>query len=89
VTIHVRLRGGAAPLLPLAGEWTPASFTDHRASLDLWPAPPRWDMARPLRNWAFESAAVDLAPPDAWGPPRAGASSATSETPDSMWSIRR
>jgi L-alanine-DL-glutamate epimerase-like enolase superfamily enzyme len=51
----------AAPSLPLAGEWTLASFTDHLASLDLWPGPPRWDMARRFRNWAFESAALDLA----------------------------
>jgi L-alanine-DL-glutamate epimerase-like enolase superfamily enzyme len=51
----------AAPSLPLAGEWTLASFTGHLAGLDLWPAPPRWDVARRLRNWAFESAALDLA----------------------------
>src|SRR4051812_26645856 len=51
----------AAPSLPLAGEWTLESFTDHFAGLDLWPAPPTWDMARRWRNWAFESAALDLA----------------------------
>jgi L-alanine-DL-glutamate epimerase-like enolase superfamily enzyme len=51
----------AAPSLPLAGEWTLASFTRHLAGLDLWPAPPRWDVARRFRNWAFESAALDLA----------------------------
>lgn len=57
--------GGAflalAPSLPLAGTWTLASFTDHVAALDLWPQAPEWDMARRLRRWAFESAALDLA----------------------------
>ena len=50
-----------APSLPLAGAWTLASFSEHVADLDLWPAPPEWDMARRLRRWAFESAALDLA----------------------------
>ena len=50
-----------APSLPLAGSWTLASFSDHVAGLDLWPEPPEWDMARRLRRWAFESAALDLA----------------------------
>ena len=49
------------PSLPLAGEWTLASFCDHLATLELWPAPPEWAMALRLRNWAFESAALDLA----------------------------
>jgi hypothetical protein len=55
-TLHV-LR----PDLPLAGEWTFESFCDHLATLDQWPVPPRWDPARRWRNWAFESAALDLA----------------------------
>jgi L-alanine-DL-glutamate epimerase-like enolase superfamily enzyme len=50
-----------APSLPLVGSWTLESFSDHVAGLDLWPAPPEWDMARRLRRWAFESAALDLA----------------------------
>ncbi|MET0604440.1 MAG: hypothetical protein ABW167_20815 [Baekduia sp.] len=50
-----------APSLPLAGSWTLASFSDHVAGLDVWPEPPEWDMARRLRQWAFESAALDLA----------------------------
>jgi L-alanine-DL-glutamate epimerase-like enolase superfamily enzyme len=50
-----------APALPLAGSWTLASFSDHVAGLDLWPEPPEWEMARRLRRWAFESAALDLA----------------------------
>jgi L-alanine-DL-glutamate epimerase-like enolase superfamily enzyme len=51
----------AAPSLPLAGEWTLATFVDHLAGLELWPAPPRWEPARRFRAWAFESAALDLA----------------------------
>ncbi len=47
--------------LPLAGEWTLGSFSDHLATLDQWPAPPEWEAARLYRNWAFESAALDLA----------------------------
>ena len=49
------------PTLPLAGEWTLASFCDHMATLDPWPKPPEWEAARRYRNWAFESAALDLA----------------------------
>jgi hypothetical protein len=55
-TLHV-----TRPELPLAGEWTLASFCDRLAELDLWPVAPQWDMARRWRNWAFESAALDLA----------------------------
>jgi hypothetical protein len=49
------------PALPLRGEWTLAGFCAHLAGLDLWPAPPEWDVALRFRNWAFESAALDLA----------------------------
>ena len=49
------------PALPLAGEWTLAGFCDHLATLDPWPKPPEWEAARRYRNWAFESAALDLA----------------------------
>jgi hypothetical protein len=49
------------PSLPLEGEWTLAGFCDHLATLDLWPEPPEWDVALRFRNWAFESAALDLA----------------------------
>ena len=55
-TLHV-----IGPVLPLAGEWTLESFCDHVAGLDQWPVPPQWDAARRWRNWAFESAALDLA----------------------------
>jgi hypothetical protein len=51
----------AAPALPLAGEWTLATFASHLASVDVWPQPPEWEMGRRLRNWALESAALDLA----------------------------
>jgi hypothetical protein len=49
------------PTLPLAGEWTLGGFCDHLATLDPWPKPPEWEAARRYRNWAFESAALDLA----------------------------
>jgi L-alanine-DL-glutamate epimerase-like enolase superfamily enzyme len=55
-TLHV-----TAPELPLTGEWTLQSFCDQLAGLDLWPVPPHWDGGRRWRNWAFESAALDLA----------------------------
>jgi hypothetical protein len=55
-TLHV-----TAPALPLIGEWTLESFCDHMAGLELWPVAPRYDAAVRWRNWAFESAAVDLA----------------------------
>jgi hypothetical protein len=55
-TLHV-----AGPVLPLAGEWTLGSLCEHLAELDQWPVPPEWDVARRWRNWAFESAALDLA----------------------------
>jgi L-alanine-DL-glutamate epimerase-like enolase superfamily enzyme len=51
----------ANPSLPLAGEWTLAGFCDRLATLDLWSQPPEWDVALRFRNWAFESAALDLA----------------------------
>jgi hypothetical protein len=51
----------AGPVLPLAGEWTLGSLCEHLAELDQWPVPPQWDVARRWRNWAFESAALDLA----------------------------
>ncbi|CAN5500637.1 hypothetical protein BH20ACT17_BH20ACT17_03940 [soil metagenome] len=51
----------AGPSLPLAGEWTMGAFCAHLAALDQWPEPPSWEAARRYRNWAFESAALDLA----------------------------
>ena len=49
------------PALALEGEWTLAGFCDHLATLELWPQPLEWGGARHYRNWAFESAALDLA----------------------------
>src|SRR4051794_6948609 len=49
------------PQLPLEGTWTLAGFCDHLATLELWPEPPEHDLALNFRNWAFESAALDLA----------------------------
>src|SRR5215218_7429098 len=46
------------PSLPLKGEWTLGAFCDHLATVEPWPTPPEWDVARRLRNWAFESAAL-------------------------------
>jgi L-alanine-DL-glutamate epimerase-like enolase superfamily enzyme len=51
----------AGPTLPLAGSWTLESFSDHLATLDLWPEPPRHEASRQYRVWAYESAALDLA----------------------------
>jgi hypothetical protein len=51
----------AAPALSLAGEWTLATFVAHLAGVDVWPQAPEWEMARRWRNWALESAALDLA----------------------------
>src|SRR5437764_10498430 len=48
-------------VLPLAGKWTLGGFCDHLATLDQWPKPPEWEAARRFRNWAFESAALDIA----------------------------
>src|SRR5881227_3957234 len=49
------------PALELEGEWTLAGFCEHLTTLQLWPEPPEWDGALRFRNWAFESAALDLA----------------------------
>ena len=49
------------PALPLEGEWTLAGFCEHLATLELWPDPPEWGGALRYRQWAFESAALDLA----------------------------
>ena len=49
------------PALPLEGEWTLAGFCEHLATLELWSEPPEWHGALRYRQWAFESAALDLA----------------------------
>jgi hypothetical protein len=50
------------PQLPLAGEWTFDSFSEHLGELDLFPAgAPDREVYRQYRRWGFESAALDLA----------------------------
>ncbi len=51
----------AGPTLPLAGDWSIRSFSEHLATLDLFPEEPRRDVSRLYRTWAYESAALDLA----------------------------
>ncbi len=59
---HSEALHAEGPYLDLAGEWTLASFVEHLGTVDQWKvAPPEWEMARAWRNWAFESAALDLA----------------------------
>jgi L-alanine-DL-glutamate epimerase-like enolase superfamily enzyme len=53
--------GSRAPTLELAGEWTLGTFCERLAGLEQWSDPPKWDLARNWRNWAYESAALDLA----------------------------
>jgi L-alanine-DL-glutamate epimerase-like enolase superfamily enzyme len=53
-------RAGAAQW-PLAGRWTLESFAEHLRSLDLFPEPTDRSEFRLYRNWAFDSAALDLA----------------------------
>ena len=57
---HIALRD-AGPVLPLAGSYTMASFSDLLGGLDTFPSPPVRDVSRLYRRWAFESAALDLA----------------------------
>jgi len=47
--------------LPLQGEWTVRSFAEHLAGLALFPRKPQAEVSRLYRNWAYESAALDLA----------------------------
>jgi L-alanine-DL-glutamate epimerase-like enolase superfamily enzyme len=49
------------PDLGLVGSWTLESFCDHLAATDQFAVAPEWEPARRWRNWAFESAALDLA----------------------------
>jgi L-alanine-DL-glutamate epimerase-like enolase superfamily enzyme len=52
----------AGPVLPLAGEWTFASFSAHLGGLDTFPGfEPQQPVYRSYRRWGFESAALDLA----------------------------
>ncbi len=51
----------SGPSLPLQGSWTIGSFSEHVASLDLFPQEPQREVSRRYRVWAYESAALDLA----------------------------
>jgi L-alanine-DL-glutamate epimerase-like enolase superfamily enzyme len=57
---HVSFQA-AGGSLPLTGSWTLGSFAEHLSQLDTFPDPPVRDVSRRYRNWAFESAALDLA----------------------------
>jgi hypothetical protein len=57
---HDRLQE-RGPDLPLAGEWTIHSFSEHLATLPLFDPPPERDVYIDYRRWAYESAALDLA----------------------------
>lgn len=52
---------GAGAVLPLAGEWTIGSLSEHLASLDLFAQEPQREVSRRYRVWAYEAAALDLA----------------------------
>jgi L-alanine-DL-glutamate epimerase-like enolase superfamily enzyme len=51
----------AGPVLPLAGSYTLAAFSDMLAELDLFQDGAAMPAYRFYRRWAFESAALDLA----------------------------
>lgn len=53
------LRAGAT--LPLAGRYTIATFAEHLRTLDLFPEAVDRSEFRLYRDWAFDSAALDLA----------------------------
>jgi hypothetical protein len=52
---------GMERTLPLAGEWTLGDFCAHLRTLQQWDEEPQWEPMKRWRNWAFESAALDLA----------------------------
>ncbi|MEA2219877.1 MAG: hypothetical protein QOJ35_2503 [Solirubrobacteraceae bacterium] len=56
---EIAQRAGA--VLPLAGDWTMRSFSEHLATLDPFPEAPQRDVSRLYRTWTYESAALDLA----------------------------
>jgi len=57
---HDRLQE-RGPDLPLAGEWTVHSFSEHLSTLALFDPAPERGVYLDYRRWAFESAALDLA----------------------------
>jgi hypothetical protein len=48
-------------VLPLTGNWTIDSFSQHLARQPLFESPPERDVYVDYRRWGFESAALDLA----------------------------
>jgi hypothetical protein len=56
---EIMQRAGA--ILPLAGRYTMASFSEHLAGLELFVEPPQREVSARYRTWAYESAALDLA----------------------------
>jgi L-alanine-DL-glutamate epimerase-like enolase superfamily enzyme len=48
-------------ILPLAGHFTLASFSEYLAELSLFPEEPQREVSARYRTWAYESAALDLA----------------------------
>ncbi len=57
---HIALQD-AGPVLPLAGSHTLDSLSELLSDLELFPAPPVREPSLLYRQWAFESAALDLA----------------------------
>ena len=55
------LQQAAGPVLPLAGEWTLHTFSQHLETLPLFDHEPDQHAYLDYRRWAFESAALDLA----------------------------
>jgi L-alanine-DL-glutamate epimerase-like enolase superfamily enzyme len=51
----------AGATLALAGRYTLGSFSEHLATLSLFPQPPQREVSARYRTWAYESAALDLA----------------------------
>ena len=57
---HIALQQ-AGPIVDLAGRYALGEFCELVDSLDLFPAPPQWEVSRLYRRWTFHSAALDLA----------------------------
>jgi len=55
------LQQSLGPVLPLRGEWTLETFSQHLATLALFDHEPEQHAYLDYRRWAFESAALDLA----------------------------
>jgi hypothetical protein len=60
-TVDHDLMQSTGPIHPLAGEHSIDSFSRLLSGLELFPEPPAREPSRLYRNWAYESAALDLA----------------------------